>query len=44
MDCRESCENSETILRPPDVASGDDAAITGPVRLLHLCSDAAEVE
>ncbi len=44
MNYRESRENSETILRPPDVASGDAAAVTGDVRLLHLEDNPRDAE
>ena len=44
MNYRESCENSETILRPPDVASGDAADVTEAVRLLHLEDNPRDAE
>jgi PAS domain S-box-containing protein len=44
MHDRESYENSETILRPLDVASGDAAAIMGRARLLHLEDNLRDAE
>ena len=41
---RESYENGETIQRPPEVASGDAAAIMGPARLLHLEDNSRDAE
>ena len=44
MHSRESYKNDETILRPPEVAVSDAAAIMGPVRLLHLEDNPRDAE